>query len=125
MKKFFVLLAALGFTGVALASTTYELPNDAFSVNPNYNNTTTIVTVGATTYRGPSQFFYVGECARADGPKYHCNVMQENQVVLTAPNGSTLVVNLTVQFASVLITSGHNYWRNSQIVVTPSSVTLP
>lgn len=125
VKRVAIVLAGLCVTAAAMASTTYDLPNSAFNVTPNWSNTTTIVTVGATTFRGPSQFYYVSACAAPNTARYHCSVQREDQVVLTAPDHSTMVVSLTVQFAGVLITSGHNYWRNSQIVVTPSSVTLP
>lgn len=122
MKKLTYALAML-LAGAAQAAT-YPLPDPAISVNPNYSNTTTIVTIAGVTYRGPSQFYYVSECARPDGPTYHCNVMAESGVVLVAAGGQTITVDLTVQFAGILIRSGHNYWRTSQLVLN-GDVTTP
>lgn len=102
---------------VAMASTSYTLPDPAVTVTPNWSNTTTIVTVAGVTYRGPSHFYYVSACAKADGPRYHCNVLAETDVVLTDSTGNTAVVSLTMQDASILIISGHNYWRQSQVVL--------
>lgn len=99
---------------------TYPLPDPAISVVPNYSNTTTIVVLNGVTYRGPSAFYYVRECDKPDGARFHCNVMQEAGVVLTAQDGSgaRVVVDLVVQFASTLITSGHNWWRSTQTVLS-------
>lgn len=117
MRSILLLLAFMATT--AQAATTYNLPDPAVSVNPNYGNTTTIVTIAGVAYRGPSQFVYFSECARPDAPNaYRCNIETESNVVLTAEDGSVVVVNLTVQFASVLIRSGHNFWRPSQIVLS-------
>lgn len=118
------ILALLAFSSAAFASITYQLPDPTIFVNPNYSNTTTIVQIAGVTYRGPSQFYYVSECAKPDGPKYHCNVLAESGVVLKDANGNPITVVLTIQDASVLITSGHNYWRQSQIVLS-GSVTTP
>lgn len=108
-------LLASGYANAA----TYVVPDPALAINPNYGGTTTIVTLAGVTYRGLSQYYYVGECAKPDGPKYHCDVMAESGVVLTetAVPHRTVVVNLTVQFASVLSTSGHNQWLHSTIVL--------
>jgi hypothetical protein len=114
------LLLAVGMlVSVAAQAATYELPDPDIPVTPNYSNTTTIVTIAGVTYRGPSQFYYVSECAKPDGPYYRCDVMSESDVVLTAQDGSGALatVNLTAQFSSTLIRSGHNYWRQGQTVL--------
>lgn len=127
MKKLTYALAML-LAGAAQAAT-YQLPDLAVQVTPNYGNTTTVVTIytrdalgnlvyPGKTYRGASHFYYLNECARPDDARYHCDVMQESWVVLTAADHSTATVNITAQFASVLITSGHNYWRQSQLVLS-------
>lgn len=121
--KRYILIAVLCI-GTANAATSYPLPDPAIAVNPNYSGTTTIVTIAGVTYRGPSQFYYVSACAKPDGPKYHCSILVESGVVLTAPDHTTVTVNLTIQSASVLITSGHNYWRSSQLVLS-GEVTVP
>lgn len=120
------ILALAAFSSMALASTNYPLPDPAIAVNPNYSGNTTIVTIAGVTYRGLSQYYYQGECSKPDGPKYHCDVMSESGVVLTevAVPHRTVVVNLTVQFASVLSTSGHNQWLHSTIVLA-GDVTTP
>lgn len=107
----------------AAHAATYELPDPAVQVTPNYGNTTTIVTIAGVTYRGPSAFYYVRECDKPDTTRYHCNVMAESGVVLKDENGNPVVVSLTAQFAAVLITSGHNYWRQSQIVTSGNATT--
>jgi len=119
-----LLLALLAFAGAvcntpALADTT-TLPDPSVSVTPNYANTTTIVSVSGVTYRGASAFYYVSECAKPDSVRYHCNILQEDNVVLVAPDGSTVTVSLTIQSASTLITSGHNYWRHTDTVLAGS-----
>lgn len=115
MKKFLVALAGLIAVPAAFAATTYNLPDPV--VYAVASGTTTTVVISGVVYRGPSQFVYFSECPRPDGTGYHCNIMVENDVVLVAADGSTAIVNLTVQFAGVLIRSGHNYWRNSAIVL--------
>lgn len=104
----------------AAHAATYELPDPAVQVTPNYGNTTTIVTIAGVTYRGPSAFYYLRECDKADGPKYHCDVMAETNVLLTeaAVPHRTVRADMTAQFSGTLITSGHNYWRYSQILTS-------
>lgn len=116
----FKYLALLLLSAVAQAATVYPLPDPAIFVNPNYGNTTTIVTIAGVTYRGPSAFYYVSECAKADGARYHCDVLAETDVLLKASDGSQALVTLTIQSAAVLITSGHNYWRNTDTVLNGS-----
>lgn len=111
MKK--LIIPSLLLATAAQASSVFQLPDAAISVIPNYNNNTTIVAIEGVIYRGPSNYYYKSECAKPDGPRYHCNIMEEVGVVLTAEDHSQVVVNLTVQFASTLIISGHNYWRYS------------
>lgn len=116
-SKILALIAGLALTGAADAAT-INLPDEAVFVNPNYGNTTTIVVVNGVTYKGASNFVYFSECAKPDGPRYHCNIEVES-VVLVSPNGNVAVVEgLAVQFAGTLIISGHNYWRDSQIVLS-------
>lgn len=123
MKMIASLIAAL-FATLALAGTTYQLPNPAITVNPNYSNTTTLVTIGSVTWRGPSAFYYVGECQRPDDSGYRCNILQEDNVTLTAPGHAPIAVTIAMQSASILIRSGHNYWRSSDTVLN-GAVTLP
>jgi hypothetical protein len=108
-------LATLALASIAFAGTT-SLPDPAISVNLASGYTT--VTIAGKAYRGVSQFVYFSECAKPDVPyKYRCDIVVESGVVLVAADGSAAVVNITAQFASTLITSGHNYWRQSQIVL--------
>lgn len=111
----------------AAHAATYELPDPAVQVTPNYGNTTTIVTIAGVTYRGPSAFYYVRECDKPDSTRYHCNVMAESGVLLTEAEvpHRTVLVDMTAQFAAVLITSGHNYWRQSQILTSGRVTTQP
>ena len=64
-----ILALTMLLAGVAFADTT-SLPDPDVTVNPNYQNTTTIVTVWTDgvpkTYRGPSQFIYFSECVKPD-----------------------------------------------------------
>ncbi len=120
MKKLIglILIASLLIgAGYASAATFYSLPDPGVIVNPNFGNTTTIVTVAGKTYRGASNFVYFSECTKPDAVRYRCNIMTEDDVILVASDGSVARVSLTVQFASTLIVSGHNYWRNSQTVL--------
>lgn len=131
----FVTLALLALiASPAFAQTINNLPSPSWSITPNYGNTQTIATrytkdaqgnvIDAKTYRGNSQFIYFGECSKPDGATYHCDILVETSVVLVASDGSTAVINLTIQSSSVLIRSGHNYWRHSDIV-TSGDVTTP
>lgn len=116
MKVITALLACL-ITSAAVAGTGYSLPDPSVRVTPNASGTATIVTVRKMTYRGPSAFYYVHRCADADTAYYHCIVIHEQHVTLTAPTGAVAIVWLTVQSASVLIRSGHNYWRHTDTVL--------
>lgn len=107
-----------------LAPQSYTLPDPNIFVSPNYSNTTTIVTMGGRTYRGPSHFFYVSECSKPDSATWHCDVLSEVGVVLTAPDHSMITVNMTIQSSGVLIRSGHNYWRYAQLLLS-GDVTIP
>lgn len=121
--------ASLLLCAVARAGTT-NLPDPNVIVNPNYNNNTTIVSFTSgiqvlKTYRGPSRFYYFAPCAKPDSPTYRCTVQSENGVVIVAPDGSTAVVNLTVQFAYLLNRSGHNFWVSQQIILAGDVTTTP
>jgi hypothetical protein len=121
-NKTMLLAAALAVSGAANAAT-YDLPDPAVYVEPNLNGTT-IVTVEGNTYRGPSAYVYVSECAKPDSFTYHCSILQETDVTLTASNGNTISVSILYQQASTLIRSGHNYWRQSRVVLD-GTVTTP
>lgn len=123
MKNFVLLLLAL-VTLAAFAATTYILPDPTVTVTPNYSNTTTLVTIAKVTWKGPSAYYYVSECAKPDAAGYHCSVLQEDNVVLTSPGHMPLTVTITMQSAGVLIRSGHNYWRYTNLVLA-GSVTKP
>lgn len=99
------------------------LPDPSITVNLRYPGTT-YVTVDGMQYVGASQFVYFSECAKPDGPRYHCNINVETDVPLYSATGASIVVSITAQFASTLITSGHNWWRQTQTVLD-GSVTTP
>lgn len=122
MNKFLgAAIAAMALVGGVQAGTA-NVPDPAVIVSP--NSATTIVIVNGKTYRGSSNFVYFSECAKPDGPRFHCSVSIED-VVLVSVDGSVAVVEgLAVQFAGVLITSGHNYWRNTTTVLS-GQVTTP
>lgn len=124
--KILMSIAILLASAMAQASTVYHLPYTDVFVTPNWNNTTTVVTVQGVTYRGPSAYYYVSECFKADGASYHCDVRQEDNVVLTADGntGQFITVSLRITSTSVLIRSGHNYWRHSDFI-TDGTVTIP
>ncbi len=113
----FALLAA----GTAFAGT-ISLPDPSVYVNLVSNRTT--VGIAGVYYQAPSQFVYFSECAKPDGLHYHCNIMVETGVVLYSNTGASVVANITAQFSSTLITSGHNWWRQSQVVLA-GDVTTP
>lgn len=119
-----LLALALLSAGAAQAQTVINLPDPSVNVNPNYGGTTTIVAIGGVNYRGPSQFQYFSECARPDGTRYHCNIVVETDVPLFDVAGNQITASLTIQSSSTLITSGHNYWRHSDLVLT-GEVTIP
>lgn len=109
-------------SSVAQAATT-PLPDPAITVDLRTPGTT-YVTVGGVTYRGASEFVYFSECSKPDGPRWHCNINVETDVTLYSNTGASIVVSITAQFASTLITSGHNYYRQSQVVLS-GEVTVP
>ena len=120
MRYFTALLASL-FASVALASTTYNLPSAQVYVNLASNHTTVGVPNGAggTKYFGAnSQFVYFAPCEQPDTSRYHCTIQVESNVVLVASDGSTAVANITAKFESILLTSGHNQWRQAQTVLS-------
>ena len=108
---------------VASAATLIDLPDPNVSVDLRFTGTT-YVTVGGVRYGGPSAFVYVSECAKPDGPRYRCNIEQETGVTLYAADNTSIMVDLTVQFASTLITSGRNWWKPSQTVLDGTVTTL-
>lgn len=111
-------------TSIGAFATTYALPAPGITINPNYSNNTTIVTIGATTWRGPSAYYYVGECVKPDSPSYRCDILQEDNVPLTAPGQAPIYATITLQSAAVLVRSGHNYWHQVYTVLT-GSVEMP
>ena len=123
-SKTMLLAAALAVSGAASAAT-YDLPDSAILVTPNTLSNYTAVTVAGVRYTGPSAYYYLSECAKPDVPyRYRCDVLQEDAVVLTSSTGSTITVTIIYQQAYTLITSGHNYWRSSQVVLA-GTVTTP
>ena len=117
-------VALMAFAGLAQAAT-YALPDPSILVTPNTLNNYTAVTVAGVRYTGPSAYYYLSECAKPDVPyRYRCDVLQEDAVVLTSSTGSTITVTIIYQQAYTLITSGHNYWRPSQVVLA-GTVTTP
>jgi len=117
-------LLALFFSGAALAGTTYSLPDPLFRITPNGSGTTTTVAVNRATYNGPSAFYYVSKCAKADTTSYHCMVIREDHVKIVSGSGAVAFVTLIVQSASVLIRSGHHHWRQTDTVLA-GSLTVP
>jgi hypothetical protein len=117
-----LLLLAL-FTSVAQAGT-IALPDPSVYVDLRSNRTT--VGVDGVYYQAPSQFVYVSECPKPDGPRYHCNIVTEDTLVLTATDGSgtTIVVSIQAAVGSTLHISGHNYWSPFQTLIS-GSVTTP
>lgn len=116
------LLASI-LVATAVNAGTTNLPAANVTVNPNYNNNTTIVsftqgTKVLITYRGPSQFYYVSECSKPDSPSYRCDIIEETDVVLTAGDGSAAVVSMVLQDAWLLNRSGHNQWVHQQIILS-------
>jgi hypothetical protein len=125
MFKGTIAAAMLAASAVAAADTVYPLPDPTITVNPSvYGNT--IVSVDGVVYRGPTAFVYVSECPTPDGPRYHCNIVREDNVPLYATDGSGayVTVTLVVQMGARLITSGHNWWRSFAMVLD-GSVTVP
>ncbi len=110
-------LLALLVSTAALAATTYSLPDPAVYVNLQSNRTT--IGIDGVYYQAPSAFAYVSECSKPDGARYRCNIETETDVPLYATDGSgrSITATITAQFSSILITSGHNYWRSSQVVL--------
>lgn len=123
MFKGIVAGVMLAFSGLAAADTTYTLPDPSIAVSPNVNNTTT-VTIDGVAYRGPAAFYYLSACPKPNTPRYHCSIIEEDGVVLTAADGSIVTVTIVDQSASSLIISGHNYWRHTDTVLD-GSVTTP
>lgn len=109
------LIAASGLVNAA----TYDLPDPAVTVTISAAFNTTSVTVAGKSYRGTSQFYYVSECPGiVDTYAKHCNILEEDDVVLTAADGSTVTVTIVDQSLTVLIRSGHNYYRHSDTLLS-------
>jgi hypothetical protein len=116
-----LILAALLFAGAAQAEE-FTLPDPSIYVNLASNRTT--VGLNGVYYGAPSQFAYVSECSKPDGPRYHCDIDTETNVTLYATDGSSITVTITAQFSATLLISGHNQWRQSQVVLN-GVVTTP
>lgn len=108
------LIAASGLVNAA----TYDLPDPAVTVAISAAFNTTSVTVAGKSYRGTSQFYYLSECAVPDTYARRCNIQEEDDVVLTATDGSTITVTVVDQHLAVLIRSGHNYFRTSDTLLS-------
>ena len=110
--------------GTAFADTTYQLPDPSISVTIPASINSATVKVGGVYYSGPVAFYYLSECATPDTQYRHCNILEGDDAVLTAADGSTITVTLVVQSLRVLIRSGHNYWRSSTVLLD-GTVTTP
>ena len=124
ISKAMLLAATLAVSGMAQAETVYDLPDPAVTVRLNFLYNTTSVTIDGVSYTGPSQFYYLSECALPDTFYRHCNILEEDNVVLTAADGSTVTATVIDQSLRTLIRSGHNYWRSSETVIG-GTVTTP
>lgn len=114
MKRLVALIIGLCAMGIAHADpVVYELPNTAVGVGliPTQIASTTTIAVGGKSYSGASTFYYVSECVKPDSVHYHCSVLQEDNVILVAKDGSTITATLRVEKGTTLVTSGHNYWK--------------
>lgn len=114
LLSYIAIVIALLIAGYAHAA--IPLPDPTVYVNLASHHTT--VGVAGKYYGAPSQFLYLAECPKADDSRYHCDIDTETDVVLKASDGSTITVTITAQFAATLITSGHIWWRSSQIVLS-------
>lgn len=110
--KFLALLLISSIAGAA----TYELPDPDIPVS--LFSGSTVVTLHGVSYHSISDFVYVSECTKPDSARYRCNIMQEKEVILFNGTETIVVENIIAQFASILNISGHNYWRQSQIVLS-------
>lgn len=113
MRSFIAVILMVCLAHAAHAATAYELPDPAVGVSlvPTQIAGTTTITVGGKTYTGASAFYYVSECVKPDSTRYHCSVLQEDNVTLAATDGSTITATLRIEKGTTLVTSGHNYWK--------------
>jgi hypothetical protein len=122
MMKTILKLLLAGAAVAVQAGTTYTLPDPAVPVTVNETYNTISATLGSTYYSATSAFYYVSECAKPDSPTYHCNILAEDNLILNA-SGNTVVISLVIQSQSVLIRSGHNYWRHSNTILSGTLTT--
>ena len=117
----YIILGLLAIANVALAAdTTLPDPAVTLSFSQTYG---TIMQTGGTAYSGPYALVLTGAtCAKPDSPTYHCTIRAED-VMLYDNLGNTAHLNVTVQVASFLIRSGHNYWRTNTTVLAGTATT--
>ena len=138
MKTLFMLLPAL-FSSVALAATADEFsPNSdctGIACTPFNNSTPDItvshvnpyfsgavsVTVKGVTYTGPAVFT---STLISQNPQHVKQLWHYDNNILTAPDGSMVLLTLDVYRSSPLMTSGHNEGEASYSVLS-GTVTLP
>lgn len=110
-------------SSVAQAATT-PLPNLAVLVDLRTPGVTD-VTVGGAEYQGASAFYSVLACAMPNTARYRCSIQREDNVVLqnVDHSGATVVVTLLVKFESILVVSGHQYWKQVRSILDGSVMT--
>lgn len=136
--KLLVMAALLGIAGVAQAGSDYFAPNldctgtactpytnenpalTVSYVNPYYSKTV-ILTLNGVTYRGTAT--YISTLVSNPDPRHFTYLWTYTGNVLSAPDGSRLVLDMTVYYTRTLNISGHNFWVSRWTVLSGTVVT--
>lgn len=137
--KLILMAALLGIAGVAQAGSDYFAPNldctgTACTAYTNDNPNITVsfvshdsywktisVTVNGVSYTGLNTYAVVATLHNVYGN--HEYIWHYDNVVMTAANGSTVLLSMDVDYRSILIRSGHNYYRTTWTVLSGTVVT--
>ena len=111
-----------GCTGTACTPYTNDNPALTVSfVNPYYGTLKqTIVTVNGVVYRGPA-IYTATTISRT--PYSYTAVFHYDNIVLTAPDGSTLLLTMDVYYTQRYVPGGHPYYAHSYTVLNGTVTT--
>ena len=136
--KILLIATLLGLAGAAQAGTdnfapNYDCTGTACTLFTNDNPGITVssvthdpswktisVTVNNVLYTGPNSYSVVAILHNVYGN--HEYVWHFDNVVMIAADGSTVLLSMDVDYRSILIRSGHNYYRTTWTVLSGSVV---
>ena len=114
---------ALNLDCTGAACTPFTNDNSALTVSSVSHDSywkTISVTVNDVRYTGPNSYEVITILHNVYGN--HEYIWDYDNVVMTATDGSTVLLSMDVDYRSILIRSGHNYYRTTWTVLSGTVV---